>query len=210
MIVDLGNSLIEKLESASLPFLDKYAGVVKVLEYKEKNSHNDGFVTKRFPAECKITLEECKQGKRYNDLLPDNSKKSVLFLEDNGLRLIKTEGSYSHWRASLDLVCWLNLPKLGYTSSCSYSALAILGILKALSGNKSNYLDTYQYVGITVQGEKSKSQDPFRKYSIDESVHQYLTYPYDFFVLEIEIDFRLDERCLKISNLGSEINCLTK
>lgn len=204
MNVDIGNIVIGKV--ASLPFVDKYAGAVKVLSYKDPASDN---IVKRFPVDCNMDLENCKKGKRYLDLCPDDKKKSVMYLEDLGIRMVQREGNYTFWRSSFDLVCWLNLPKIGYQEGCSYSTLAIGGIQKKLLVQQFHALGAYQYITINIIGQRPKTENPFAKYSYDETVNQFLMYPYDYFVLNLEIDFRMDIRCFKITEIEDPANCLT-
>lgn len=202
MINDVADIIIDKIET--LPFLDKYAGLVKTLSYTRTDK--DGRkVKKTFPAACNLTLEECEGGK-YKDLCPDNTKKSVLYLEDvGGVRFVKREGGNFYWRASLNLVCWLNLPKLGY-EGCSYSATAIYSIIAKLPEIPFNS-GVFNRVTIRVQGQQTTSQNPFTRYTYDETVNQFLMYPFDWFVLPIEVEFITNKACLSITPIGTPLNC---
>lgn len=200
MNVAIGDIIIDKIKT--LPFIDKYAGVVKTIRFKNAEGKEQ-----RFPAACHATLAECESGK-YKDLCPDSDKKSVLYLVDRGVRFIKREGSLIHWQGGLDLVCWLNLPKLGY-DGCSYSAIAIAGIITKLPGTPFNVPNTFQRVQIIPSGENSKENDPFSKYTYDETVKQYLMYPFDYFVLQLETQFITDARCLTVATLDAAIACHT-
>lgn len=200
MTVDIGNIIISKIET--LPFIDKYAGVVKTLSYKD-----DKGAIKSFPASVQTTLEECGTD-RYKDLVLDSSKKSVLFLEDRGTRLIEKKGDRTYWRSSLNIVCWLNMPKLGY-SGASYSSVAIIGIISKfpLSPFSSSI---YNLIDIQVQGQEPKSVNPFQRYSFEETEKQYLMYPYDYFVLPVDVEFMILNRCLSEAALETELNCTEK
>ena len=201
MIADVGNIIINKL--VTLPFIDKYAGVVRVIKYKQK----DGIIGS-FPADCKISLDECNKGKRYLDLVPDSKKKSVLYLEDLGLRQTDKKGTIQYFNAQYNLVGWLNLALLG-VNSCSYSAAAIGSIFKRLNIAQFNE-HIYQYIDIKIIGQQPKSLDPFVKYSYDETINQYLMFPYDHFVISIDVNFRFDTRCIKENSLDPANYCLVK
>ncbi len=205
MIKEIGNILIGQIDT--LPFLDKYTGVVKVITMADNSAGRN--VKKIFPVACNLNLEDCNKGKRYLDFVPDDSKKSVLYLEDTGLRFQRQEGNRTYWKASYNLVCWLNLPKLGSTS-CSYSAIAILSILKSLPIQPFNANDTYNQIKINLIGQQPKSTNPFARYSYDESVSQFLMYPFDYFVLALDVDFMVDLRCVVIPDLSEPINCIKK
>jgi hypothetical protein len=199
MIVDLANILISKL--LPLPFIDKYAGLVQVMEY------GDNGKTKKYPAAVQSVLYECGSG-RYEALTPDSNKKSVLYLEEtDGLRFQKKQGYRSFFKGSFNLVCWLNIPKLGYEGT-SYSGIAIQGILSLLPITPFNN-GIYSQIKIQVTGQNSKSFNPFEKYSYDVKVNQFLMYPYDYFVLPIDIEFAVDTRCLTAAPLGTPIGCNT-
>lgn len=206
MIKDLGNLIIDRIED--LPFMDKYAGIVRVLNYKDYSKDGSTFVRKTFPVDCKTSFDECTKNKRYTDLCPDSSKKSVIYLEDNGVRPNRVEGPWVYWTASIDLVAWLNLPKLG-TNECSYSGIAMDGIFSRLLVPMFNY-ENYNMTTINFAGLKANTVNPFEKYSYDETVNQFLMYPYDHFVLQLEVNFRRNKNCFKVEDLNPPIDCLVK
>lgn len=201
MVIDIGDIIIGKLNS--LPFIDKIAGVVKPIVY---NSVGEGkkITKKTFPASCRTTWEQCESG-RYKDLIPDSSKKSVLYLEDNGVRFVSRDGAKTKWKASYNLVCWLNMPKLGF-EGCSYSSTAIASIISKLPVTPFND-GIFHYIQINPVGQQQKALNPFQKYSYDETVNQFLMYPFDYFVLLIEVDFTTDKRCLEVTPISSSTDC---
>lgn len=201
MIVDLGDIVIDKIKT--LPWLDKYAGIVKNLSYNSIDKEGKK-VKKTFPAYCRTSWEECETG-RYTDLIPDSSKKSVVYLEDKGVRFVRKDGRRYVWRASMNLVAWLNLNKLGSTS-CSYSAIALTGILSKLPETPFN-VGNYQMININPVGQEPKINNPFAKFSYDETVQQFLMYPYDYFVLLIEVEFSTNKACLTAPALGPDTSC---
>jgi hypothetical protein len=201
MIIEVGNSVISKIDT--LPFLDKYAGIVKTLSLTVVDKDNKP-IKKTFPADCQLSLDQCESG-RYKDLCPESSKKSVLFLEDNGIKYVRSQGGLDFWKANMNLVCWLNMPLLGF-NDCSYSAIAITGILSKLPVTPFNY-GNYQRILIKVTGQQSKNINPFQKYTFDETVMQYLMYPYDSFLLNLDVDFAINKRCLEAQNLTAALSC---
>lgn len=206
MIGSLGTHIINEVKT--LPFVDKYAGVVRTINYE--TTDKDGRKLRRsFPADCQTTFNDadCNSG-RYLDLCPDDSKKSVMYLEDTGFRLVKREGHFQYFKANYDLIVWLNLPKLG-ASGCTYSAVAMAGVIKALPLQPQNY-GLYHLTRIQPTGQKPKSVNPFAKYTYEESVTQFLLYPFDYFVLTLDVDFRIDLRCVTIESLNPPLNCVNR
>lgn len=198
MTTEIGEIIIDKIKN--LPFIDKYAGVVKTIQYKTQ----DGKI-KSVPASVRATIAECEDG-RYLDLCPDTTKKSVLFLEDKGVRLIRRQGGRNFFRASYDLICWLNMPLLGFTGA-SYSVVAINGIITKFPVNPFNS-SVYNGILITVQGQEPKSRNPFAKYNYDETVGQYLMHPFDYFILSIDVDFMVTQNCLSAALLTEAEACI--
>lgn len=193
----IGNILIDKLRD--LPFVDRYAGVVQIM-----TRTGEGGKQKKFPISAQATMEECSTG-RYIDLIPDSKFKSVMYLEDRGIRFVKNQGAVSMWKASFDLVCWLNLKLLGY-SGTSYCAAAVAGIISSLPVNPFNS-DIFQLITITLQGQQPRSINPFSKYSYDEAINQYLLYPYNYFALNFDVDFGIHKDCLEILPAGVPDPC---
>lgn len=198
MVNEIGEIIIGYIKQ--LPFVENISGVVKQISYKTETG-----VKKTFPASCILTAEQCKTGD-YKDLCPDNSKKSIIYLEDKGARLIKKEGPMYFWRASFDLVCWLNLPALGF-SDCSYSAIAIMAILSKLPGSPVPSNGIYSRLNYIPVGEVTKAQNPFAKYTYDETINQFLMKPYDYFVLNIDVEYCIDKRCLTAQSINPLIPC---
>lgn len=203
MTIDIGDIIIDRL--STLPWLDKYTGVVKTLTYQSRDKDGKTSI-KKMPVNCRVSAAECSSG-RYGDMLPDSGVKSVLFLEDNGVRFTKRDGNKFYFRASYNLVVWLNLPGLGY-EGCSYSGIAIAGILSKIPQVPfQNTGSIYQMVNINVDGQLGNNTNPFAKYTIPEEITQYLMYPFESFVLPITVDFMTNKSCLDIPYVPAPALC---
>ena len=204
MIIDIGNIIIDKVKN--LPFIDKYAGVVKVITYNQPT--DDGKVLKKiFPVSCRLSQEDCVTSGQHLDLCPDSKKKSVLYLEDKYVRFIKRDGDIFYFQASFDLICWLNIPLLGL-SDCTISSKAILSTINSLVSQPFNS-SIYQRVSISPLGEEGKTRNPFAKYTYDETINQFLMHPYDYFILPINVDFAINKKCINDFEVGAPIGCYT-
>ncbi len=204
MNIEIGEIIIDKI--SALPWVDKYAGVVKTVSYQVEKKGGNGFDKKTFPVSCRYTLEECENGK-YTDLVPNSDKKSVIYLEDKGSRVVKREAGRTFWRSSYDLVAWLNMPKLGF-EGCNYSPIAITGVISKFPVVPFN-LGIFSRVSINVTGQNPENTNPFSKYSYEESIMQYLMYPFDHFVLNIEVDYMVTQACLTVPEINTPIECST-
>lgn len=204
MIIDIGNIVIDKVKD--LPFIDKYAGVVKVITYNQPTE--EGRVLKKiFPVSCRLSQEDCVTSGQYLDLCPDSKKKSVLYLEDKYVRFIKRDGDVFYFQASFDLICWLNIPLLGL-SDCTISSKAILSTINSLVSQPFNS-SIYQRISISPLGEEGKTRNPFAKYTYDEAVNQFLMHPFDYFILPLNVDFAINKKCINDFEVGAPIGCYT-
>lgn len=204
MTKEIGDIIIYKIQS--LPWVDKYCGVVKILTYQAKDK-SDRVILKKIPVSCTDSLEDCASGK-YIDLCPNSNKKSVLFLKDKGTRFVSRNGDKYSWQSSFDLVIWLNLPKLGY-NGCSYSGIAMTGILSKLPSVPFQINGSiYQRMMINLGGQLPNTVNPFAEYSFPEEITQYLMHPYEAISLPITVDFMTNKSCLNVPYVPAEINCL--
>lgn len=172
-------------------FADLVGGMVKTVTFAQ--GEEGAVVIKRIPVDCGVTHAECESGK-YSDLMPDDTKKSVMYFEDNGVTLIGQDTKDFTFQSRLTLVCWLNLQKLGKTN-CSASALAISTILNTLPTRHLNS-SPYTRIQIQVESEQEKSPAIFSRYTYDEEKLQFLMYPYDYFALNILTKFTIPKACI--------------
>jgi len=185
-----------------LPFSDRMAGVVKVISVFGGTAERA--VKKTIPVDCDVTHADCMRGK-YQDLVPNSKYKSISYFEDGGAKLISNNQRDFTFQSNLRLVYWLNLKKLGKTD-CNLSALAVTNVLNILPTGPFNN-GIYSRIRININQEIVKNAAIFSKYSYDESVVQYLMYPYDYFALDLTIDFTISKACIVDWENGTPITC---
>ena len=204
MTIEVGNIIKGYLQSLS--FIDKLAGVVKVIT-KVDVDENGKTITKRFPVACNVDFNTCSNTDKYKDLIPDSSLGCIIFLEDLGCRFIGNKGNKQAWKASYRLVGWVNNAKLG-KENCSVTGQIIASIINKFPVVPFND-GIYQTVVINVIGQDPKTgNSPFLKYTYDEVQTQYLMFPFDYFSLTVDVNFDIDKRCLTDFVKNSEINCI--
>jgi hypothetical protein len=192
---------IFKMRIASLPFVDRLAGIVRVVIMAVES---DGGTTKRiaYPIACDVTQADCQAGK-YSDLAPNASKKSVIYFEEVAAPvLVNSDGGKLRFRSTVKMVGWLNLLKLG-KADCNITPAVVSSILTALPTSNFNS-GIYTRIKITGIAEDIKSSAIFSRYSYDEPVMQYLLYPYDYFALNITCEFTISKGCIPEFALGDE------
>lgn len=200
MNVDIAN--IIKSYILGQAFVDKIGGLVRPLSFQQGDGEKA--YTKIIPIDCGATYEDCIKGK-YTDLIPNSKYKSVIYFEDGGISFTDSQPRDFSFESRLKLVCWLNQSKLG-KSSCSISALAILNLLKIIP---DGYFNSSPYTRIKIQavGQDQKSPSIFSKYTYDEKVLQYLLYPFDYFALNLKVNFTVPRSCIIDWTNDPETNC---
>ena len=190
----------------ALPFADRVAGTVRPVTLVTGSEEKP--VKKTIPVACNVSQPDCISGK-YTDLIPNSKYKSIMYWEDNGVKL-NTENITRdfNFTASLRLVCWVNLKKVGKTD-CDVSALAITNILNAIPTGYFNS-GIYTRIRATMTGEIIKSSAIFSKYTYDEATTQYLMYPFDYFALDYNIIFTIPKGCIIDWENETPIVCDTK
>jgi len=205
MVIEVGNIIKGYLQP--LTFIDKLAGVVKVITKTDLDENNKP-VVKKFPVACDVNFNECQTTGKYKDLIPNSSLGCIVFLEDTGARFTGMRGHKQVWKSGYKLIGWVNNSKLGF-EDCSVTGQIIATIINQFPIVPFNS-GMYQSSSIQVNGQEPKSgQNPFSKYSFDENQSQYLMYPFDYFSLLIDVSFEIDKRCLTTFVKGEEITCST-
>lgn len=184
---------IIKTQIEGLDFVDKIAGLTKPMLINIPGPENKP-VQKVFPIACDITSDECIGGK-YQDLIPQSKYASIIYFEDAGVTMQKVAKNWVDFNSRLNLVCWMNIKKLTDCSVCSTSAEVLLSILAALPKFPIQS-GIYQAIEIISISEAIKSNAIFSKYSYDEKTTQYLLHPFDFFMLNMSINFRVNLECV--------------
>jgi hypothetical protein len=211
MNVEIGNIIKDLLTpfvvggSGSNQFIDKLAGVVKVISRQERNE-NEGTIIKYFPISCQTTLEDCSAPGKLSELIPNSKYGCIVYLEeDGGVEKIAEFNSVKQYKVSYLLVGWLNQKKLG-DLSCSITGSVVNTIIGALSVKPFNN-GIYQTIQIDVKGQNPKSINPFSKYSYDEENTKYLMHPFDYFSLKIDVTVNVNLKCIEPFQKNTEIIC---
>lgn len=181
-----------------LSFVDRYAGIVQTINIAVDNQTDKGEI-KRYPVACDVTARDCVNTGIYQELTPDDSKKSVIYWEEiqpmsnSGFTATKTFHE-KRFKGTARLVVWMNLAKLGI-ANCNDAFFAIPPLEAALT--LSGKISGGEYDGFLLRVEpqrmvKHDIQSVFGNYDYPKLKNYYL-YPFDFFA--IDVSFTLDQ-CL--------------
>lgn len=210
MINDVGNIIVELLKPYKVggtgdnQFIDKLAGVVKTITKTDQDKDNRT-IRKTFPVSCDTTASDCFSSGRYKDLIPDSSIGCMVYLEAVSNQYLGNTGRKNNWKAQYRLVSWINQKKLGFTD-CSITAQIITTFINSFPENPFNS-GIYQTCRINVIAQDHKDFNPFAKYSYDEDKTQYLMYPFDYFSLQMTVDYQIDKFCLTPFTKEEAIPC---
>ncbi len=182
---------IIKTNIEGLAFVDKIAGLVRPMRFEIVNPDGSKII-KVLPVSCDITAEQCTNG-NYLDLVPDAKYMSIIYFEDNGTTLMAKNDNWTYFNSRLTLVAWLNLKKINCECTDSYNIiLSMLAILPEFPIQS----DIIREIRIVAVSEVPKTPSIFGKYTYNEITSQYLVYPYDYFALNISVDYRIKLDCI--------------
>jgi hypothetical protein len=182
------------LEDANLPFVAKLGGLVRTYEKKDGNG-----TVSRFPIAYNLSETECTKGK-YLDFAPDGKNKSAIYFEGDRMNMTRLSDRIL-FSGSLKLACWMNLSKMGLDSP--FSAYAVSEISRVLPVPAFNFTpegyDKPQFQRVVIKIENTESENIFSKYTYAKKIN---FFPYDYFALNISIQFEVNYNCFEIPEIG--------
>jgi len=193
----------------ALSFVDRYASIVRTINFGQ----TDSGIVKRYPVACDVSAADCENTGLYQDLVPNDSKYSVVYWEMispmTNQGFTKTNDFYQKkFRGTARLVVWLNLAKLGI-ESCTASLELIPILEKEITTKGKISGGVFDGNHIWIQPRNMVKQDiniVFGGYDYDKLKNYYL-YPFDFFAIDVEFTM---EQCLSKGGtftLGTALDC---
>lgn len=213
---------IIKPSITALSWIHRYAGIAITVTreriVRDQNNEIQATVSESFPIASDIDAKQCWENGLYLDLVPNDKYKSVIYWEDltglqeSGQKINLSGGrGYTGFQATLRMVCWLNLKKLGYTGSESISGIQ-QDAMKAINAiDMSNITTPVRIRRLSMMVSDILPKDHtaiFSRYSYagDSSLFMY---PCDFFAMNVKLQIQLANDCLPSLTPKSEIQCLT-
>lgn len=187
MIKEICNALKERLiEGVPLKLVDTISGMVQTVTYKDLDE-NENPITKRFPVSYDTNMQICGRGPEM-DLVPDSSKKGLVYFEESGSfqKIKDLSGGRSMQRGNVLLVCWMNRRKSVGDSYKEVSKLGYDEIMKKLSG----VIPSDLFLNLRVTSARFRQDSSvFTRYTYEETVLQYLRPPFEYFAIDLTISF---------------------
>lgn len=211
-------SAIDLLSSqfTTLSWVERYGGVVQT--FVESFDEEGGeAIQKKYPVSCSVNEADCATDQRYQDLCPDDTKKSVVYwevlqaLQNNGAASYGNVGNNKQivFVGSARLVVWLNTDLLGI-NECNTAAKAMRSIMPLLFRSiqitdPTSPLYRCQ-IDFEMTGEVVRDINIFSKYSFSEQSGITL-HPYDYFAVDVNIRIVMPVYCAFDFNTGVPIDC---
>lgn len=189
MINTIVKNIIPYLEA--LNFSEVVGGIATTIS-QNKPAKDNKIIVKKFPAYYNENKTTCSASD-YIDLVPNSNKRSIIYFENNGIKISPINGNIIECVADVRLVCWANLKKINDTF-INADTLKLL-VIQAMPVSLSNVFP-YSFIRIELTGEETKSVALFSKYTYNEEEKQYLIYPFDYFALNYEISFYVGINCI--------------
>lgn len=196
----LAHVLINRIGRIS--FIDLYAGIVSVQEKKDVEVDDLGKVIKstinRFPVSADFIdySNDSAEVMELVSLIPDSKRNGILYFEDNGIRYNGSSGTFSNYRSSLRLVCWLNTKFIEKNEYHELGLPVMNEIITRLKGRRFFFnQDGYLKVFLTIGNIPKHGKELFAAYTYDENVTQFLMPPYESFAIDLQVDFSVSNNC---------------
>lgn len=200
-------------EITALGWVERYGGVVQTAKDVTGMDENDQAIIKRFPVSCSVNQADCNNDQFYQALVPDDSKKSILYWEVlDGMRDVGSVQNTEIFRAlegRIRLVGWLNLKELGI-HGCNSAAGAMMELWAIIKRQRIIKLSTPPYdkstLNFRVEKEVTRDVNIFAAYDYPKD-WSYLFYPFDYFALDVSVRF---ETCFPTYALptAAAIDCI--
>jgi len=185
-------------------------GLLERLRYVRRN--DSGTTSRNFPVSCSLSDTECFETNKYKDLVPDDQKAGIAYLEQRSGAQYNITGPKQkviEGRETIRLVCWLNYPKLGL-SDCKEETRFVLAALNALVGRHDFTVDGVKGMINIIKGRviANDFREIFGRYSYNDKQWAFF-WPYAYFAIDLDCKVMISTDCLNDVTLGNAFDCVT-
>lgn len=185
------------LKDGGVPFVDVIAGMVQTITDKIEGE-NGIPITKRYPVSDDTNIADNCQFSPERILTPDSRKKGLIYFEDYGTRPInKSNSGTFYYKSKLRMVVWLNRARITgdrYSQITGAGVTYLLDKLKA--GEYYGNIGFYQRFKVDVESIEPQESAIFNKYTYNEADLQYLRPPFEFFAINLSVEYGINKRCI--------------
>jgi hypothetical protein len=181
----------------TLPFIDLVAGLVQTLTLQDQSEDNLQIIEKRVPVSYDTWNGSDCVGKEIL-LIPDSSRKSIIYFEDNGIEVGERRARIQGFISSLRLVCWLDKSKIvGDQYTPELAGRVQTAIISRLCHKNPENISPLSALRVNIQRIPPQDAAIFGRYTYTETDRQYLRPPFEFFALDLRCNFYASDKCLQ-------------
>lgn len=190
-----------------LPFIDVIAGMAQTVTRDQPQDEGAAMIQQRFPVSSDTSLPNgCEGGPEFL-LIPDSSRKSIIYFEDFGIQSTGREHGLPTFNSSIRLIAWLNRAKLTGDHYAEISGRAMAMIINLLAGRNPENVDMFTRLSVSVARIPPQEPALFGRYTYDETLRQYLRPPFEFFGIDFTCRYAANISCLNQIQWNNE-SCL--
>lgn len=209
-----------KADIQALTWVERFGGIVTPITFQLEGETDEQTVVKTLPISNYLNDADCIEEKdRYHFLVPDDSKKSVVYIEQIGNSVFTPSTRRgSRYRdvvegvQQLRLVCWVNLTAIGAQDQFVTADL-MYDIWAEIDGKKVPKLDDNEpkvplfSIEWKVVADVLKDMTIFNPYFY-ENEPRLMLYPHDFFALDLEVTWYMKKSCRSAFNVADPVQCI--
>ena len=202
---------------AALPWLERWGGAAFPVQaqgsYEDPETGQISRFSQTFPVSCYIG-GDCEAEGYYSKLLPDDSYKSVAWLEAvQGFSYTQDTAGMVKVRQRARLIAWLNMQRLGALDCGGYEAYQV-SVLQALPSGKQFEAAVPGFskpAKVSVKMATGVEHTPaavFGPYTFAIQQRLFL-HPYAFFAVDFEVEILLPIGCFCLGDI-EQVECITQ
>lgn len=186
MIQKIAELLRDEIDD--LEFVERTAGLVRPIPITVQTE--EGVVTKTMPIAVSDGLDCEPQEMMY--LIPDSAVMSIVFFEDGGTTITRTDSFYLHCTSIVRMVAWFNLKMI----NPDYEDATLL--MAHLVSTVPKYIANDEFItGIKVEPVNELPKETvYSNYDLNLEENMYFAFPYDYGAFEFEVIYRIPKACL--------------
>lgn len=182
-------------DKLAAPYLDRTSGLVQVFE-KVTEGENGLAIAKRIPVTSSASWQECNTKLPLQEMVPNSAYKGMLYFEDGGIAL-RNAARGVEYTSRLRAVVWLNTKLIKNAPDSAIAAQIQAEMISRINSIVYQNSGVFTRIVAKVVNIPVADKNIFSKYDYEEKTVQYLMSPFDFFALDVQVDFTIPDACLK-------------
>ncbi|MFT3704640.1 MAG: hypothetical protein QM802_19905 [Agriterribacter sp.] len=184
-----------------IPFIELFGGIVYTQTkvdriFAGEDDEIGRSIEYKFPVTCDYTGSVSCDHKGLKDFIPNGKLKGMMYFEDNGILPNGTKGGIIKYISRLRMIVWLNTKFVDMPPCSTLTTPVMNGILERLIGKNPFNQGDFQSISIRIEAIPAVSIQLFNRYSYSEKDTQFLMPPYEYFAIDLAVDYNINPYCL--------------